>query len=53
MDDFIPKEELAKFMAKCGDKQLQQQVRAEAYSSTHHAACMQQCSRVTAHKYAI
>jgi splicing factor 4 len=29
MDDFIPKEELAKFMAKCGDKQLQEQEEAE------------------------
>lgn len=26
MDDFIPKEELAKFMSKCGDNKLQQQV---------------------------
>ena len=26
LDDFIPKEELAKFMAQCGDNQLQQQV---------------------------
>lgn len=26
MDDFIPKEELAKFMAKCGDDKLAQQV---------------------------
>eukprot|EP00878_Enallax_costatus_P009432 GHUV01009857.1.p1 GENE.GHUV01009857.1~~GHUV01009857.1.p1 ORF type:complete len:379 (+),score=144.97 GHUV01009857.1:202-1338(+) len=29
LDDFIPKEELAKFMAQCGDKQLQQQVEQE------------------------
>jgi hypothetical protein len=27
MDDFIPKEELAKFMAQCGDDKLAQQVR--------------------------
>lgn len=27
MQDYIPKEELAKFLAKCGDNQLQQQVR--------------------------
>jgi hypothetical protein len=26
MQDYIPKEELAKFLAKCGDDQLQQQV---------------------------
>jgi len=27
MQDYIPKEELAKFLAKCGDNQLQQEVR--------------------------
>jgi splicing factor 4 len=27
MSDFIPKEELAKFMAQCGDDKLAQQVR--------------------------
>uniref|UniRef100_A0A383WIT6 G-patch domain-containing protein n=1 Tax=Tetradesmus obliquus TaxID=3088 RepID=A0A383WIT6_TETOB len=30
MDDFIPKEELAKFMAKCGDDKLAQQVEAQS-----------------------
>lgn len=39
MQDYIPKEELAKFLAKTGDSRLQQQVRAAAKVGTGRSVC--------------
>lgn len=51
MGDYIPKEELAKFMAKCGNTELQQQVGGGVEDSMSSRP-LQLCRTLTVH-YAV